>query len=60
MKLFCIQPGASTSTADVYTGLVGGLKELGHEIIYYQLDTRLSRAGAWLDYCWKEAKKNNL
>jgi spore maturation protein CgeB len=59
MKLFCIQPGASTSTADVYKGLVGGLHQLGHEIIYYQLDQRIARAGAWLDFNWKEAKKKN-
>jgi hypothetical protein len=54
-----IQPGASTSVSDVYTGLVGGLKELGHEIIYYQLDTRIARAGAWLNFSWEEAKKKN-
>jgi spore maturation protein CgeB len=58
-RIMVIQPGASTSVSDVYTGLVGGLKELGHEIIYYQLDTRIARAGAWLNFCWEEAKKKN-
>lgn len=59
MFLFTIQPGASSSTADVYTGLIGGLKELGHDISKYQLDTRIARAGAWLDFNWKEAKKKD-
>ena len=58
-RILLIQPGASNSTADVYTGLIGGLKELGHEIICYQLDTRIARAGAWLNFCWEEAKKKN-
>jgi spore maturation protein CgeB len=59
MKIFAIQPGASTSTADVYNGLVCGLKDLGHEIVNYQLDTRIARAGHWLEFCWQEANKKN-
>jgi spore maturation protein CgeB len=59
LRIFCIQPGSSTSTADVHTGLIGGLKELGHEIFNYQLDTRIARAGHYLNFCWKEAKKKN-
>lgn len=58
-KLFLIQPGASSATADVYTGLAGGLKKLGHELIHYQLDTRIARAGSWLEFCWQEAKKRD-
>lgn len=57
MKIFAIQPGASNSTADVYTGMVSGLEQLGHEVIGYQLDTRIARAGHWLDSCWRMAKE---
>lgn len=58
-RFMAIQPGASCSTADVYTGMLAGLKELGHEVENYQLDIRIARAGAWLDFNWKEAKKKN-
>ena len=59
MKIFTIQPGSSWATADVYTGLVGGLKKLGHDVLNYQLDTRIARAGHWLNFCWEEAKKKD-
>lgn len=57
-RYLVIQPGSSTSTADVYNGLVAGLKDLGHEIMHYQLDVRIARAGAWLEFCYQAAKKN--
>jgi hypothetical protein len=59
LKILAIQPGASHSTADVHNGLVSGLKELGHHVDVYQLDTRIARAGHWLNSCWEQAKKKN-
>jgi spore maturation protein CgeB len=59
LKILSIQPGSSCSTADVYNGLVGGLEQLGHEVLNYQLDTRIARAGHWLNSCYEEAKKKN-
>ena len=59
MRIFAIQPGASNSTSDVYNGLVAGLRELGHEILIYQLDAKIARAGAWLDFCYKKAKERD-
>jgi spore maturation protein CgeB len=43
----------------VYNGLIAGLEQLGHEVINYQLDTRIARAGHWLNFCWEEAKKKD-
>jgi spore maturation protein CgeB len=59
VRLFCLQPGSSISTADVFNGLVGGLEQLGHEVMNYQLDSRIARAGHWLNFCWEEAKKKD-
>jgi hypothetical protein len=59
MKLLMVQPGASYSTADVYDGMLRELQILGHDIIRYNLDTRIARASGWLNYCWEEAKKEN-
>lgn len=57
MKLLCVQPGASYATADVHDGLVGALRQQGHEIVGYQLDQRIDRAGGWLKYCWEKGGK---
>jgi hypothetical protein len=57
MKLLCVHPGASSSTHDVYVGMTEALKERGHEVWDYSLDSRIERAGAWLTYCWKRGKK---
>jgi hypothetical protein len=45
------------STSDVYDGLVAALRDRGHEIVPYQLDTRIARAGAWLYLNWRRARK---
>lgn len=58
MKLLCVQPGASYSTADVYEGLLKELQMLGHEAVEYNLDVRIARANSWLYYNWEQAEKN--
>lgn len=60
MKLFCIHPGSTYSTADVYNGLVRALAKQGHEILRFNLDRRIYQSGAWLHWCWKQATKAGL
>ena len=57
MKIFAIHPGASTSTCDVYDGLISGLRALGHTVATYNLDVRINRASSWLRFCYEQAKK---
>jgi hypothetical protein len=57
LRLCMVHPGASVSTADVHDGLVAALRDRGHEIVPYQLDTRIARAGAWLYLNWRRAKR---
>lgn len=53
MKLLLCHPGASVSTADVYTGLVPELRRLGHECIPMRLDAHIQRAGQFIGYCYR-------
>lgn len=41
MRLLVIAPGAGHATVDVFNGLVGGLRGLGHEVVEYNLHRRL-------------------
>ncbi len=58
MKLLCINPGASISTIDVYTGLTAALHDAGHEIVQYSLDARIENSGAFLKFLRRRAKRN--
>ena len=60
MKLFAIHPGASVSTADVYNGLVRALRRQEHEVIPFQLDTRIFQSGSWLHWCYKNTIKAGI
>lgn len=57
MNLLVVHPGASTSTADVYNGIVGALYQLGHGVAPFPLDVRLDRADSWLMFSWKRARR---
>lgn len=57
MKILAIQPGASYSTHDVYTGIVDALGGLGHEVYPYRLDGRIAMAGAYLRYVTNRVKR---
>ncbi len=50
MKLLCINPGASYSTADVYNGYANAWRAQGHTVVEYALDRRLLAADSWLHY----------
>jgi spore maturation protein CgeB len=58
MRLLCVTPGASYSTADVYNGMVPQLAKLGVEIHEYDLGTRLELAGRFLNMVWRQRIKN--
>jgi len=60
MKLLVIQPGASYSTADVFEGLIRSWQMLGHEVIRYNLDGRISRADSWLKFNYDKATKEGF
>jgi spore maturation protein CgeB len=57
MKILLVQPGASWSTADLYTGIVGAMQRQGEEVIQYALDKRITAFGEWLLWQWKRNKK---
>jgi glycosyltransferase involved in cell wall biosynthesis len=57
LRMLIIHPGAATSTSDVYDGLMPALRARGHELVPYQLDTRISRAGQWLFLNWRKARR---
>jgi spore maturation protein CgeB len=57
VRICVINPGASTSTIDVYNGLVAGLEANGHEVVKYNLDTRIARAGQFLHFIRNKAVK---
>jgi glycosyltransferase involved in cell wall biosynthesis len=50
-------PGASYATGDVFTGLVGGLRRLGHRVDVYDLEHRITIAGVALKTVWGWHKK---
>lgn len=57
MKVLVVHPGASWSTADVYAGLLVGLKANGVQVIEYALDGRIAGAKRWLFGAWRAKKK---
>lgn len=59
MRVLVVGPGASWSTADVYAGLVHGLKANGVTVFEYALDGRIVDSNAWLMKRWRIAKKVN-
>jgi spore maturation protein CgeB len=59
MRLLCIHPGASWSTADVEAGLRYGLNKHGVQVIEYRLDTRIARSKRWLTANWRLTRRTN-
>lgn len=60
MKLLVVQPGASYSTADVFDGLIRQWQMLGHEVVRYNLDARISRADSWLKFNYEKATQEGF
>ena len=57
MRLLCVQPGASYSTADVFNGMVKSLRNQGHDIVQYALDSRIAFGSAYLHQIWNHARR---
>jgi spore maturation protein CgeB len=58
MKIVLAHPGASWSTADVYDGLLYGLRENGANVVPYRLDTRIEASHKALHWLWRTKKKD--
>jgi spore maturation protein CgeB len=59
MRILLVHPGASWSTADVFDGLLYGLRHHGAAVVQYRLDTRIPAAAAGLRALHREKKKTN-
>lgn len=57
VRILLVHPGASWSTADIWTGLKGALERAGVELVNYALDGRIGYAGAFLDQAWRMKRK---
>lgn len=57
LRLILCHPGASWSTADVYDGLLYGLKHHGADVVPYRLDTRIEASQKALHYLWRSKKR---
>lgn len=57
MKILLIDPGADTSTVDVFNGYRDALKRVGHEVFTYSLQSRIPVATGWLEYNWRRTRK---
>jgi len=57
LRILLAHPGASWSTADVYDGLLYGLRELGVHVEQFRLDTRIDASNKALHALWRMKKK---
>lgn len=58
MRILLVHPGASWSTADVYDGVLYGLRHHGATVIPYRLDTRIQASHKSLHALWRVRKRN--
>lgn len=57
LKVLLVHPGASWSTADVFDGLLYGLRQHLVDVVSYRLDTRIEASGKALHALWRMKKK---
>jgi len=57
LRILLVHPGASWSTADVYEGLLYGLRQHDAWVEPYRLDTRIEASGGALHWLWRTKKK---
>jgi spore maturation protein CgeB len=59
LRILLVHPGASWSTADVYDGLLYGLRQLdGVHVDTYRLDTRIEASQKALHWLWRTRKRD--
>lgn len=54
MRIMLVDPGATFSTFDVYTGVRDGLRALGHQVIEYRFSRRLDVVSRAFELVWTE------
>jgi spore maturation protein CgeB len=59
MRILLVHPGATWSTADVYDGLLYGLRQLGADVVQYRLDTAIEMQHKALHVFWRAKKKSD-
>lgn len=57
LRMLVVHPGADWSTADVYAGLMHGLRHHGVEVVPYRLDERIGVSHKWLHVLWRQKNK---
>jgi hypothetical protein len=57
MRILLVHPGASWSTADVFDGLLYGLRAHGADVTTYRLDQRIEASDKSLHALWRKKKK---
>lgn len=57
VRILLVHPGASWSTADVYDGLLYGLRDLGAVVEPYRLDTRIEASTHSLKALWRTKRR---
>jgi len=57
LRLLVVHPGATWATADVFWGLVHGLKYHDVDVVPYRLDQRFAASKAALYWLWRTKKK---
>jgi hypothetical protein len=55
VKVLCAAPGPTHSTIDVYNGIVGGLREVGHQVGEFRTHNSLDHANRCLQLRWEAA-----
>ncbi len=59
LKLLIVHPGASWATADVFFGLMHGLKYHDIDTVAFRLDTRYAASKSALYWLWRTKKKSD-
>jgi spore maturation protein CgeB len=59
MKVLLVHPGAEWSIADVWQGIYDALVRANVDVVQFALDGRLAFASKYLDYVYKQAKRND-
>lgn len=57
LRVLLVHPGADWSTADVYDGLLYGLRHHGVDVVPYRLDDRIAMSHKWLHVMWRQKNK---
>lgn len=58
MRLMVVHPGADVAISDVHDGLVAALRRQGHLVSTYALNVRMTMAGRYLHWLWKQQRKH--